>query len=44
MRLFFEFSPPEVVKEHLQRLVRTVPGDWTVLDDNKPGDRPEGQR
>jgi uncharacterized membrane protein YkvA (DUF1232 family) len=34
MRMFFEFSPPQVVEEHLRRLAQTVRGDWTVVDDS----------
>jgi uncharacterized membrane protein YkvA (DUF1232 family) len=36
MRMFFEFSPPQVVEEHLKRLARTVRGDWTVVEDTPP--------
>jgi uncharacterized membrane protein YkvA (DUF1232 family) len=32
LRMFFEFSPPTVVQEHLKRLVQSVRGDWTVVD------------
>jgi uncharacterized membrane protein YkvA (DUF1232 family) len=35
-RLFFEFSPPEVVREHLKRLAQTVRGNWNVVDDAPP--------
>jgi uncharacterized membrane protein YkvA (DUF1232 family) len=37
LRMFFEFAPQEVVAEHLSRLASRVRGDWTVVDDNKPG-------
>ncbi len=37
LRLFFEFAPPAVVQEHLQRLVQRVQGDWSVVD-SKPSD------
>jgi uncharacterized membrane protein YkvA (DUF1232 family) len=41
LRLFFEFSPPTVVREHLQRLVERVKGDWSVVDNAPPaGERP----
>jgi len=40
LRLFFEFSPPTVVQEHLQRLVERVKGDWSVVDNAPPADRP----
>jgi len=36
LRLFFEFSPPEVVHEHLKRLAETVRGAWRVADDPTP--------
>jgi uncharacterized membrane protein YkvA (DUF1232 family) len=33
-RLFLEFSPPAVVREHLTRLLRAQdPGQWNVVDD-----------
>jgi uncharacterized membrane protein YkvA (DUF1232 family) len=32
LRLFFEFAPPAVVQEHLQRLVQRVQGDWSVVE------------
>ena len=34
LRLFFEFSPPEVVREHLKRLTQTLRGDWNVVNDS----------
>ena len=33
LRFFFEFSPPEVVHEHLKRLAQTAQGSWKVVDD-----------
>lgn len=33
LRMFFEFAPPEVVNEHLSRIVARVRSDWTVVDD-----------
>jgi uncharacterized membrane protein YkvA (DUF1232 family) len=33
LRLFFEFSPPAVVQEHLKRLAERIQGDWTVVDE-----------
>jgi len=34
LRMFFEFSPPGVVEEHLKRLAAKVGrGDWTVVDE-----------
>jgi uncharacterized membrane protein YkvA (DUF1232 family) len=30
LRFFFEFSPPEVVQEHLKRLSQKIRGDWNV--------------
>ena len=36
LRFFHELAPPEVVREHLRRLVRTVTGDWNIIDDNPP--------
>jgi len=35
-RMFFEVSPPEVVREHLKRLARTVRGDWDVTNTPSP--------
>lgn len=35
-RLFFEFSPPEVVHEHLKRLAQKIGGNWNVVDDAPP--------
>ncbi len=38
LRLFFEFSPPGVVEEHLRRLVATIRrGDWTVVEETPAG-------
>ena len=35
LRMFFEFAPPNVVEEHLKRLVATVRrGDWTVVEES----------
>ena len=36
IRMFFEFSPPEVVQEHLKRLAQRLRGDWKVVDDAPP--------
>jgi len=33
LRFFFEFSPPEVVHEHLKRLAQAGQGGWKVVDD-----------
>jgi len=32
LRLFFEFSPPEVVSEHLRRIVYRMHGNWQVSE------------
>ncbi|MCC7361442.1 MAG: DUF1232 domain-containing protein [Anaerolineales bacterium] len=34
LRMFFEFAPPEVVSEHLNRLATRLKGDWTVMDES----------
>ena len=36
LRFFFEFSPPEVVHEHLKRLAQKVGGNWNVVNDTPP--------
>jgi uncharacterized membrane protein YkvA (DUF1232 family) len=40
LRMFFEFSPPEVVQEHLKRLAERIKGDWTVVEDAPGADAP----
>lgn len=40
LRMFFEFSPPEIVQEHLKRLAQRIKGDWTVVEDTPSGDAP----
>jgi uncharacterized membrane protein YkvA (DUF1232 family) len=40
LRLFFEFAPPAVVQEHLQRLVQRVKGDWSVVENTPSGGEP----
>lgn len=37
LRFFFEFSPPEVVQEHLKRLSQKIRGDWNV---DHPSEKP----
>lgn len=38
LRMFFEFSPPGVVEEHLKRLAEKVGrGGWTVVNDDAAG-------
>lgn len=41
MRLFFEFSPPEVVREHLRRLAENV--QWKVDETPPAGTPPKGE-
>jgi hypothetical protein len=36
LRLFFEFSPNDVVQDHLRRLAQRAKGDWSVVEDT-PG-------
>ena len=41
LRMFFEFAPPEVVSEHLSKLVSRVKGDWSVVNNaDAPTDAP----
>jgi uncharacterized membrane protein YkvA (DUF1232 family) len=37
MRMFFEFSPQDVVREHLERVKQTLRGDWQVIDETPGG-------
>lgn len=37
LRMFFEFAPPEVVSEHLNRLATRLKGDWNVVDGSASG-------
>jgi len=37
LRLFFEFAPPTVVQEHLQKLVQRVKGNWSVVENPPAG-------
>jgi uncharacterized membrane protein YkvA (DUF1232 family) len=40
LRFFFEFSPPEVVHEHLKRLAQKIGGNWNVTDNPPPSSPP----
>ena len=40
LRFFFEFSPPEVVHEHLKRLAQKVGANWNVTDNPPPSSPP----
>jgi uncharacterized membrane protein YkvA (DUF1232 family) len=35
--IFVELCPPEVVKEHMDRLTSVVEGSYRELDDDQPG-------
>lgn len=37
LRMFFEFSPQDIVKEHLERVKQTIRGDWHVIDETPGG-------
>jgi uncharacterized membrane protein YkvA (DUF1232 family) len=43
LRFFFEFSPPDVVQEHLKRLAETVRGDWNVEGNPSPPTAPPSE-
>ena len=43
LRLFFEFAPPTVVQEHLQKLVQRVKGNWSVVENPPAGVDPPAE-
>jgi uncharacterized membrane protein YkvA (DUF1232 family) len=40
LRMFFEFSPPEVVREHLKRLTENIREGWEVTRNPPPSSPP----
>lgn len=36
LRVFFEVSPPEVVREHLRRLAQTIQSNWEAANEPSP--------
>lgn len=38
LRLFVELSPPEVVQEHMDAMLRVIPGRWKISGHEAPGE------